>query len=82
MEKEKIKVRVFEMTAYLLNIEETEIKEETKFINDLDADSLDLVELVMELEKEFDIKINDTDAEKVITMLDLVNLVDKEVNKN
>ena len=51
-----------------LNVNPDEVKEESKFVEDLGADSLDVVELVMALEEKFDIEIPDTDAEKIVTV--------------
>ena len=53
-----------------------EIKEDSKFIEDLGADSLDVVELVMSLEEEFDIEIPDEDAESILTIADAVKYID------
>ncbi|MGB8957074.1 MAG: acyl carrier protein [Tumebacillaceae bacterium] len=58
-----------------LGVEEGEIKLESSFKEDLGADSLDVVELVMELEDEFDIEISDEDAEKINTVGDVVNYI-------
>ena len=51
-----------------LGVEESKITNEAHFINDLGADSLDQVELIMQLEEEFDIEIDDEDAEKLVTV--------------
>ena len=51
-----------------MGVEKSEIRRETSFINDLNADSLDTVELVMEFEDEFDVSIPDEDAEKIQTV--------------
>ncbi|MBP6497251.1 MAG: acyl carrier protein [Campylobacteraceae bacterium] len=51
-----------------LNVNPDEVKEDSKFVEDLGADSLDVVELVMALEEKFDIEIPDTDAEKIVTV--------------
>ena len=51
-----------------LDCDPAEVKEDSKFIEDLGADSLDVVELVMALEEKFDIEIPDTDAEKIVTV--------------
>lgn len=55
------------------------VKPEASFIDDLGADSLDIVELVMALEEEFDTEIPDEDAEKILTVGDAVNYIDSKV---
>ncbi len=55
---------------------------ETSFVNDLEADSLDIVELVMELEDEFDVSIPDEDAEKMQTVGDAVKYINEHTQKN
>jgi acyl carrier protein len=59
-----------------LSVSPDEVKEETKFIEDLGADSLDMVELVMAMETKFDIDISDEDAEKITTIADAVEHID------
>ena len=59
-----------------LNVNPDEVKEESKFVEDLGADSLDVVELVMALEEKFDIEIPDTDAEKIITVNDAISYIE------
>ena len=58
-----------------LGVEESEISMESSFIDDLGADSLDIVELIMALEEEFDIEIPDNDAEKITTVGDAVDYI-------
>jgi acyl carrier protein len=60
--------RVKQLIVEKLGVEETEVTPEASFTNDLGADSLDTVELIMELEKEFDISIPDEQAEKIQTV--------------
>ena len=60
--------RVVNIVAEQLGVEKDKIKRESNFVNDLGADSLDTVELVMELEEEFDINIPDESAEKIQTV--------------
>ncbi len=59
-----------------LGVDEDEVKDEAKFIDDLGADSLDTVELVMALEEEFSIEISDEDAEKIMTVQDAVSYIE------
>jgi acyl carrier protein len=72
---EDIIVRVSKIVVDRLGVEESEVKPEASFKEDLGADSLDVVELVMELEDEFDLEISDEDAEKIATVGDVVNYI-------
>ncbi|MDO5509624.1 MAG: acyl carrier protein [Weeksellaceae bacterium] len=63
-----------------LGVEESEVTHEASFTNDLGADSLDTVELIMEFEKEFDIQIPDDQAEKISTVGQAISYIE-EVNK-
>ncbi len=60
-----------------LNVNEGEVKPESKFVDDLGADSLDVVELVMALEEKFEIEIPDEEAEKIQTVGDVVAYIEK-----
>ncbi|MDR1977005.1 MAG: acyl carrier protein [Campylobacteraceae bacterium] len=66
---------VKEVVVEQLNVNPAEVKEESKFVEDLGADSLDVVELVMALEEKFDIEIPDTDAEKIVTVGDAIKYI-------
>jgi acyl carrier protein len=66
--REEIYERVKEVLVEQLGIDEGEITEEASFQEDLDADSLDLVELIMELEDQFGVKISDEDAQGITTV--------------
>ena len=68
---EKIRATI----ASQLSIEEDEIKMESSFMNNLGADSLDIVELIMALEEEYDIEIPDEDVEKMATVSDVVEYI-------
>ena len=63
-----IKSKVIEIISEQMGVDKSEITRETSFINDLNADSLDTVELVMEFEDEFDMSIPDEEAEKIQTV--------------
>jgi len=63
-----------------LGVKEEELQPEASFIEDLGADSLDTVELVMALEEEFDTEIPDEDAEQIRTVQDVYNYIDSKVN--
>jgi len=67
---------VKEVVAEQLNVSVDEIKDDSKFAEDLGADSLDVVELVMALEEKFDIEIPDEDAEKIGTVGDAVVFIE------
>lgn len=67
-----IQERVKQIVAEQLGVDEEQVTDEASFMEDLGADSLDTVELVMALEEEFDIEISDEDAEKIQTVQDAV----------
>jgi acyl carrier protein len=67
---------VKEVVVEQLNVNPDEVKEESKFVEDLGADSLDVVELVMALEEKFEIEIPDSDAEKIITVGDALKYIE------
>ncbi len=72
---EKVKTIIVEQ----LGVAETSVEMDSSFIDDLGADSLDIVELVMALEEEFDMEIPDADAEKVVTVGDVVEYIKENV---
>ena len=61
-----------------LNVNADEVKEESKFVEDLGADSLDVVELVMALEEKFDIEIPDDEAEKIATVKNALDFIESK----
>ncbi len=67
---------VKEVVVEQLNVNPDEVKEESKFVEDLGADSLDVVELIMELEEKFDIEIPDSDAEAIATVGDVIKYIE------
>lgn len=68
-----VESKVKEIIVNKLGVEETQITPQASFINDLGADSLDTVELIMEFEKSFNVTIDDADAEKIQTVGDAVS---------
>ena len=75
METEEIFEKVKGIIVEQLGVAETAVNMEASFIDDLGADSLDIVELIMALEEAFDIEIPDADAEKVVTVGDVVEYI-------
>lgn len=78
---EDITQKVKQIIVNKLGVEEGQINEAASFTNDLGADSLDTVELVMEFEKEFDLTIADEDAEKITTVGDAISYITENLNK-
>ncbi len=78
MEK-TVERRVIEIIVEQLGVSEEEVTLEASFIEDLGADSLDLVELIMAMEEEFSIEISDEDAEKIQTVQDVVSYINEHM---
>ena len=74
---QEIEQKVISIVAEQLSVDKAEISRETSFVNDLGADSLDTVELVMELEDEFDMNIPDDEAEKLQTVGSAIDFIQK-----
>ncbi|MFW5693100.1 MAG: acyl carrier protein [Thermoguttaceae bacterium] len=74
--------RVIDIVAEQLGVSKEQVQPETSFVNDLGADSLDTVELVMELEEEFDINIPDDVAEKIQTVGQAIEHIEKAIEDN
>lgn len=71
-----VEQRVKKIVAEQLGVNEGEIRNDQSFVDDLGADSLDTVELVMALEEEFEAEIPDEEAEKIATVQDAINYID------
>ncbi len=74
----EIKSKVIEIIKDRLNVSDKDIEMTSSFANDLGADSLDTVELIMEFEKEFEISIPDEDAEKITTVGDAISYIESK----
>ena len=80
MEEQEIQEKVISIVAEQMGVDKGEINRDTNFVNDLNADSLDTVELVMEFEDEFETSIPDEDAEKIQTVGQAIDFI-KENSK-
>lgn len=69
--------KVKKIIAEKLSVDLEEVVPEASFVDDLGADSLDLVELIMSMEEEFEVDISDEDAEKIVTVKDAIDYIDK-----
>ncbi|MBR3163080.1 MAG: acyl carrier protein [Clostridia bacterium] len=79
MSSEEIFEKIKNIIVEQLGVVDTSVTLDASFIDDLGADSLDIVELIMALEEEFDIEIPDEDAEKVVTVGDVVDYIKENV---
>lgn len=75
MDREEILSKIQEITADRLGVDESDVTPDASFREDLEADSLDLVELIMELEEQFGMEIPDEEAEKITTVEEAVDYV-------
>lgn len=76
MDSEQLFTKLRDIIVEQLGVDEGEILPRTSFVNDLGADSLDVVELVMAMEEEFDIEIPDEDAESIMTVSDAIEYIE------
>lgn len=81
MSVENVQERVKNIIVEQLGVEADQVKPEAQFVNDLGADSLDTVELIMALEEEFDIEIPDDKAEKIKTVGEAIDYIDQNAKK-
>lgn len=77
MTEQEIEAKVIEIVAEQMGVDKAEISRDTSFVNDLNADSLDTVELVMEFEDEFETSIPDEEAEKIQTVGQAISFIMK-----
>jgi len=80
MTKEDILAKLKPIIAEQLGVDESEVKEDASFTEDLNADSLDLVELIMSLEEQFKLQISDEDAEKITTVGEAVEYISEHAS--
>jgi acyl carrier protein len=76
-----IESKVIEIVSDQIGVDKSEITRETSFVNDLNADSLDTVELVMEFEDEFELSIPDEEAERIQTVGQAIDYIKEHTNK-
>ena len=77
----EVKQKVVEIIVNKLSVEESKVTENAHFINDLGADSLDTVELIMEFEKQFSVEIPDEDAKDIATVGDAIKFLENNLGK-
>ena len=82
MTEQEIETKVIGIVAEQMGVDKDQITRDTSFTNDLNADSLDTVELVMELEEEFDTQIPDEHAEKIHTVGQAVDFINKNLSSS
>ena len=80
MSEEEIFEKFKKIVVEQLGVEEEHVKKEATFVDDLSADSLDIVELIMAIEVEFELEIPDSDAEKIVTVGDVVDYIKDKKN--
>ncbi len=78
---DEVEEKVIEIVAEQMSVDKSEITRETSFVNDLNADSLDTVELVMEFEDEFELSIPDEEAEKIQTVGQAIDYIKEHCSK-
>ena len=78
--EENVSAKVKKIVADHLAVEEVKVTDEASFIDDLGADSLDTVELVMAFEEEFGSEISDSDAEKILTVCDAIKFIESKAS--
>lgn len=79
MDRKAIQKKIINVIADQLSLRAGDIGPHSNFVDDLGADSLDIVELIMEMEEEFDIEIPDEDVEKMLTVGDVIDYIEKNL---
>lgn len=79
MASPEMEARLKKIVAEQLNVDEEKVVTSARFTEDLNADSLDLVEMIMSLEEEFGVEIPDEDAEKILSVKDAIDYIDSHV---
>jgi acyl carrier protein len=81
MTRENVSQEIKKLISESLSIEMNEIKEDSKFVDDLGADSLDIVELIMSMETKFDMEIPEDDAQKIKTVGEAIDYISNKLSK-
>lgn len=76
-----VEERVYHIVSDSLGVDKASLKRSSSFVEDIGADSLDIVELIMELEEEFSIQIPDEEAQKIKTVGEAITYIERELNK-
>lgn len=79
MNRKAVEEKVIQVIAEQLSLREDDIHLTSNFVDNLGADSLDIVELIMEMEEEFDLEIPDEEVEKMLTVGDVVNYINEQL---
>ena len=81
MDRIEIEEKVREIISDLLNMDEELVKEDSNFITDYQADSLDGIEIIMKVEDVFDVSVSNEEADMIITMKSLVDIIEKKLKE-
>jgi len=79
--RQDIYQKLVKIVSQKLQIHENEINEDSSFVDDFGADSLDLVELIMKMEEEFGIEISDEESQKILTVKDAIDFIEQKLTK-
>lgn len=79
MSPDSIESKIINIVTEQLSLRDDDVKADSRFVDDLGADSLDIVELIMEMEEEFDIEIPDEDIEKIVTVQNVIDYISRHV---